>query len=150
MHTNYGRRALAIASLLLATACGGHTNPTGPADDGGDSKEELVGAYDLAAIGKVALGTELKIENCIPVRFTGGGMNVYENGAWDITINFTSQNGASQFRDWGSWEQAGTALWFASEPYGDNIEGTFDGAEAKLDYDFCGNGETDIQLVFDK
>jgi hypothetical protein len=149
MHTNHWRRALAIASLLLATACGGHTNPAGPGnDDGGDTG--LVGAFDLAAIGKVALGTELQIETCIPVRFLGGEMNVYENGAWDITLDITSAHGQSQFRDWGTWEQAGADLWFTSEPYGDEIEGKFDGVEAKLDYDFCGNGETDIQLVFDK
>jgi hypothetical protein len=150
MHTNHWRRALAIASLLLATACGGHTDPSGPADDGGNDKGAVIGAYDLAAIGKVALGNELQIETCIPVRFTGGVMNVYENGAWDFTVQVATQNGNGQFRDWGTYEQAGTALWFASEPYGDNFEGTFDGAEVKLDYDFCPNGETDIQLVFDK
>jgi hypothetical protein len=149
MHTNHWRRALAIGSLLLATACEGHTDPTTPGGDGNDN-EGVIGEYALASIGKVALGNELQIETCIPVRFTGGDMNVYENGAWDFTVTITSRNGTTKFRDWGSYEQAGSALWFSSDEYGDSFEGTFDGAAAKLDYDFCPNGETDIQLVFEK
>ncbi|HEY8258096.1 MAG TPA: hypothetical protein VIG08_10615 [Gemmatimonadales bacterium] len=151
LETKRWRRVLATGSvLLLASGCGGHTGPTAPDDGNGGGNGGIVGAYELASTGKVALGNELQIETCIPVRFTGGGMNIYDNGAWDFTIVIETQNGNGQFRDWGQVQQAGTQLWLSSDQYGDTFEGTFDGAVAKLDYDFCPNGETDIQLVFQK
>ena len=77
-------------------------------------------------------------------------MNVYDNGAWDFTIDYQTMNGNGQLRDWGSIEQAGNQVWLSSDEFGDTFGGTFDGAVAKLDYDFCPNGETDIQLVWEK
>jgi hypothetical protein len=144
------RRILATGSmLLLAGACGGDKSPTGPGGGGGGNDRGIVGLYDLTSIGKVALGTELQIEDCIPVRFLDGQMEFYDDGTWDLAVDIQTGNSNQEYDDWGDYEQAGGTVWLNSE-FGYAFQGTFDGTVAKLDYDFCPNGQTDIQLVLEK
>lgn len=146
------RRSIMAASamLLLATACGGGKSPTGPGNGpGGGNDNGIAGDYQLASIGKVELGTVLNIENCVPVRFHDGQMRFYDDGTWDFAVDIETPNGFQEYDDSGDYQENGGTVLLDSD-YGYSFQGKFDGQEAKLDYDFCPNGQTDIRLVFDK
>ena len=52
---------------------------------------------------------------------------------------------AGHVEDEGDLVQNGTTLSFASADYGDSFQGSVDGRVIKFDYDFCPNGQTDMQ-----
>jgi hypothetical protein len=54
------------------------------------------------------------------------------------------------YRDEGQIEQDGSTLWFDSEVSGTSHQGTIDGQEITIMYDWCENGVADVQLVFDR
>jgi hypothetical protein len=149
----------ATSALLLPAACGGGSSPTGPGPDPdpqpGPGPEPqptpgngLAGDYRLARIGFVSLPAYLTVEDCGATRFAGGGMRVYDDGTWEFAIAIQNDFGDTQFDNGGSFEQAGGALWFEADD-GESFQGTVDeDGVIAIDYDYCQNGETDMQLVF--
>jgi hypothetical protein len=47
-------------------------------------------------------------------------------------------------------EVDGATVWFDSNISGTSHEGTVNGAEVAIMYDWCENGQADVQLVFDR
>jgi hypothetical protein len=159
MHGFAIKRALRILAfgsvLLLAGACGGGKDPTGPGPgggnggDGGDGGDVgLAGNYQLARIGFVELPADLTFEaGCDPVRITGGGLRINADGTWEFALALQNQYGPDEFDDEGTFQQEGAMLSFQSAAYGDSFTGKIDGG-IKMDYDYCPDGQSDIQLVF--
>jgi hypothetical protein len=133
-------------ALLLATACGGgDKNPAGPGD-GGD-----VATYNLVALGGAGLPAEAKVEDCTNTRFNGGGLQIHDDGTWQIKLQVNDVNyGDWGYKDEGQIEQDGATLWFDSQITGTSHEGTGNAAEIRITYDWCENGVGDVQLVFDR
>jgi hypothetical protein len=142
--------------VLLASACGGGDGPTAPGGNGGNGggnggNGDIAGAYDLINLGgRVSLPIDLQIEACPMVRFMGGGLKLYGDGTWEMAVELQDENGPQKLSDQGNYEQEGTDLWFESADYGDSFEGSVDGTVVKFDYDYCPNGETDIQFWFQR
>jgi len=152
-------RTLACAlTLSLAAGCGGGHDPVGPGGGGGNDgggngggHQSIVGDYQLANYcGRVSLPIELQIETCPAVTFTGGELTIYDDDTWDLTLDYTSPGGADYLEDEGSLTQTGTALSFTSDDYGDSFQGsvTADNRVVKFDYDWCPNGQSDMQPWF--
>lgn len=137
------RLAIAVA-LLLATACGGGDNgPTGPGDGGG-----IAGTYDLVALGFAGLPLDLQIEDCGMTRFHGGKLQLNRDGSWQLGLQVEDYSGAWGYQDQGELDQDGTTLWFDSEVSGSSYQAAYDGSEFRINYDWCYDGTTDVQLVF--
>ena len=146
--TETKRRLFMLAAgsvLLLATACGGgDKGPTGP--DGGATAD-----FHLVALGFAGLPADAEVEDCTLTRFFGGGLQVRENGTWQITLQVHDGNyGDWGYHDEGEIEQDGPTLWFDSQISGTSHQGTVDGSEIRIMYDWCENGVADVQLVFDQ
>jgi hypothetical protein len=145
-------RVLAAGSaLLLATACGGGdkgpTDPTG--GDGGDNNV-LAGDYFLFSVGKISLPADLTFDQCNPARVFGGSLRMNADGTWMFTVQLADQYSPNdELNDEGTWVWDGTLLTFQSAAYGDSFTAKIDGG-IKMDYDFCPDGKSDIQLVFSK
>lgn len=142
----------ATSALLLATACGGgSSSPTGPGpnpDPQPGPGTGLAGDYRLARIGFVSLPANLTVEDCGQTRFIGGGMRVYDDGTWEFVIAIQNAYGDTRFDNGGSLEQAGGALQFDADD-GETFQAKVDeDGVIAIDYDYCQNGETDMQLVF--
>jgi hypothetical protein len=157
-----GLRILAVGLvLLLAGACGGGKDLTAPGPggggngnggnggggNGGNGNGGLAGDYQLARIGFVGLPADLTFESCDPVRITGGALRINGDGTWEFAIALQDQNGQGEFDDEGTMAQNGATLSFESAAYGDSFTGKIDGA-ILMDYDYCPDGQSDIQLVF--
>ena len=144
-------RVLAMSSVLLAPAAcggGGDKSPTGPGNGGNGDGDGGVSQFALARIGLISLPANLNIEDCAPTRFTGGAMRFYDDGSWEFAIAIQDDLGNTRFDNAGWFEQEGGALWFEAED-GETFQGTIDqDGVIAIDYDYCQNGETDIQLVF--
>ncbi len=75
-------------------------------------------------------------------------MRFYDDGTWEFAVAIQNDFGDTRFDNAGSYEQQGGALWFESD-YGESFQGTIDqDGVIAIDYDYCQNGQTDIQLVF--
>jgi len=146
-------RVLAAGSaLLLATACGGggDKGPTGPTGDDGGDNNVLAGDYFLFSVGKVSLPADLTFDQCDPARVFGGSLRMNADGTWMFTVQLADQYGPNdELNDEGSWVWDGTLLTFQSAAYGDSFTAKIDGG-IKMDYDYCPDGKSDIQLVFSK
>ena len=149
MHwTEMKRRLASLAggsALLLAAACGGgDKNPTGPG--GGHD----AATYDLVALGRAGLPADAQPEDCTVTRFYGGGLQVNANGTWQIKLKVHDDSGDWGYEDEGRIEQDGTTVWFDSQISGSSYQGTVDGADVAIMYDWCYNGVPDVQLVFEQ
>lgn len=148
MHRSETKRRVSIlaaaSALLLATACGGgDKSPTGPG--GGDGGAD----FDLVALGFAGLPADTQLEDCTMTRFYGGGLHVNRDGTWRISLQVHDDNdGDWGYRDEGEVEQDGETLWFDSGISGASYQGTVDGSEIKIMYDWCYNGVPDVQLRF--
>jgi hypothetical protein len=145
-------RMLAAGAALALAACGGGGGGSGPAgpggggNDGGDSG--LEGDYQLARVGFVELPADLTFEaGCSPVRVTGGALRLNDDGTWEFALAVWYGTAADEFDDAGTFQLNGTTLSFESTAYGDSFTGKIDGG-IRLDYDYCPDGKSDIQLVF--
>ena len=154
-------RFLAMSAVLLATACGGGstTGPNGGGGGGGGGGgnggggnggggDGIAGVYTMVALGFVSLPFDAVIEDCGTTRFNGGDLQLANDGTWKFAIDTEDENGPQEFDDAGEFELDGTTLRFNSETYGDSFTGKLEGTVARLDYDFCANGQSDIQFVF--
>lgn len=138
-------RTLPVAGLLLAGACGGGDAGTGP---GGGA---LSGTYQLMGINEDGLPEVAQMEDCSPARFTSGSMVLDEDGNFELSIVYDDEGGQAGFEDHGQFQRQGDAgLSFDSEAWGDRFDGEIDGDLVVLYYDFCTNGEADIDFVFEK
>lgn len=141
------RRLVALApwtALLLGIGCGdGAKGPTGP---GG----EPTIAYELVSLGRVGLPADLALEDCTLTRFYGGGMELTDDGSWQISLQVHDHSGDWGYLDRGEvWEEGG-ALWFDSEVSGASYPAAVEGSEVRIMYDWCYDGVPDVQLVFDR
>ena len=96
-------------TLLLAVACGGDKGPTGP---GGGDMEQVT--YDLVSLGRVGLPTDAQLEGCTVTRFYSGGLQVTDDGSWQIRLQVHDQDGDWGYEDDGEVEEDGGAFWFVS------------------------------------
>jgi hypothetical protein len=155
-------RVLAAGSALLAAvACGGgDKGPTGPTggdgggNDGGGNNgggdNVLAGDYYLFSVGKISLPADLTFDQCNPARVFGGSLRMNADGTWKFTVQLADQYSPNdELNDEGTWEWDGTLLTFQSAAYGDSFTAKIDGG-IKMDYDYCPDGKSDIQLVFSK
>jgi len=131
-------------TLLLAAACGGDKGPTGP---GGGDMEQI--SYDLVSLGRAGLPADAQLEDCLLTRFYSGALKVTDDGSWQVTLQIHDERGDWDAEDHGEVEQSGDAFWFVSDD-GSTYQGTLDGSEATIMYDWCWNGVPDVQLVFDR
>ena len=84
------------------------------------------------------------------MRFIGGGLRLNDDGTWQLVVELQDENGPQELDDEGYFAQYDTELLFESTDYGDSFRGTIDGTVAKLDYDFCPDGQSDIQFWFQR
>lgn len=140
--------ALALGMALVAAGCGGDKNPAGPGGGGNDGPE---GAYDLVALGRMGLPADVQVEDCILTRFYGGELTITENGTWQLELGFHDDNyGDATASDEGEFSQDGENVWFTSMYSGDTHEGSMEGGEVTIMYDWCYNGVPDVQLVLER
>ncbi len=142
------RRLVTLApwtALLLGIGCGGgNKGPTGPGSgDGGDS-------YELVSLGRIGLPADVAVEDCSMTRFSGGRLDVTEDGAWELSLQVHDFSGDWGYLDEGEIDQDDAVVWFGSDLSGSTYQGTVDGSEVKIMYDWCYDGVPDVQLVFDR
>ena len=141
------RIVAAGSALLLAAACGGgDKSPTGPGNGGGGDAR----TYHLVALGRAGLPADAQVEDCMLTRFYSGGLQVNANGTWKITLKVHDDSGDWGYMDQGQIEEDGETVWFDSQVSELSHEGTVDGTEVRISYDWCENGVADVQLVFDQ
>jgi hypothetical protein len=143
------RRLVTLApwtALLLAIGCGGgDKGPSGPGGGQGPVSSELV------SLGRMGLPADAQLEDCTLTRFYGGGLEVTDDGSWQITLQVHDNNyGDWGYADEGEIEEDGTTVWFVSDVSGSSYQGEVDGSEVRIMYDWCYNGVPDVQLVFDR
>lgn len=132
-------------TVLLAAACGGgDKGPTGP----GGGEAPL--SYELVSLGRMGLPADVALEDCSLTRFYGGGLQVTDDGSWQISLQVHDFSGDWGYLDEGEVEDDGGTLWFASDVSGASYQGTADGSEVTIMYDWCYDGVPDVQLVFDR
>ena len=139
------RRLMPWPTLLLAAACGGDKGPSGP---GGGDMEPIT--YDLVSLGRMGLPADAQLEDCTVTRFYSGGLRVTDDGSWEIRLQVHDVDGDRGYLDNGEVEGDGGAFWFVSDVSGSVYQGTLDGSEATIMYDWCYNSVPDVQLVFDR
>ena len=152
-------RVLAAGSARRgAAACGGgHDGPTGPGggngggNNGGGGDNALVGDYSLFSVGFVSLPADLTFDHCDPARVFGGALRMNADGTWMFTVQLADQYSPhDELNDEGTWTwDGGTRVAFQSDAYGDSFTAKID-AGLRMDYDYCPDGQSDIQLVFSK
>lgn len=132
-------------ALLLAAGCGGggDKSPTGPGGGGN------VDNWELVSLGLAGLPADTQLEDCSATRFYSGGLQVTDNGAWQISLKVHDNTGDWGYKDEGQYGQDGDAIWFKSQISGSTYQATYDGTDLKIMYDWCYNGVPDVQLVFE-
>jgi hypothetical protein len=140
------RRLAPWPTLMLAAACGG--GDKGPTDPGAGMEPVT---YDLVALGRAGLPADAQLEDCTLTRFYSGGLRVTDDGSWEIRLQVHDDiDGDWGYADEGEVEEDGGAFWFVSDISGSTYQGTLDGSEASIVYDWCYDGVPDVQLVFDR
>jgi hypothetical protein len=143
--TRWMPRATLLGLTLLAGACGGGDhNPTGP---GGG----LGGTWNLVGINEDGL-PEDEPYNFGTASFTGGSLRLSQDGQWEMTISYDhlEANQSLQLEDYGQYGRQGDDLSFASEAFGDHIDGGLDDGFVYLIYDFDGDGEYETEFTFER
>jgi hypothetical protein len=143
------RRLITLApwtALVLGIGCG--SGDEGPAGPGGGQGAE---SYELVSLGRIGLPADVAVEDCTLTRFYGGGLNVAEDGTWEIRLQVHDDiDGDWGYVDEGQIEDDGETVWFDSWISGSSYPATVNGTEMKLMYDWCYDGVQDVQLVFDR
>ena len=143
--TRWMPRATLLGLTLLAGACGGGDhNPTGP---GGG----LGGTWTLVGINEDGL-PEDEPYNFGTASFTGGSLRLSQDGQWEMTISYDhlEANQSLQLEDYGQYGRQGDDLSFASEAFGDHIDGGIDDGFVYLIYDFDGDGQYETEFTFER
>jgi hypothetical protein len=135
------------ALAIVAGGCGGgDKSPTGPQGGGN------VADFDLVALGRAGVPADVKVEDCILTHFYSGGITINPNtNSWELRLKVNDGNlGDWGYKDWGTLEIDGGTVWFDSDATGFGWPGTVTDAEVTVNYDWCENGEPDVQMVFDR
>ncbi len=138
-------RTTLLGLTLLAAACGGGDhNPTRP---GGG----LTGTWTLVGINEDGL-PESEPYNFGTADFQSGTLRLSQDGQWEMTINYDhlEQNESRQLEDYGQYGREDADLSFASEAYGDHIEGGVDDGYVYMIYDFDGDGAYETEFTFER
>jgi hypothetical protein len=143
------RIILASAIALLTAACGGGGGDNNPTDPGNQNGGDAVN-FDLVALGFAGLPADTQIEDCKETRFFGGTLHLDATGKWQMKLKVHDDTGDWGSIDSGQFEQDGSTMQFTSQYSGASYQGSFNGTELKIMYDWCFNGVPDVQLVFDK
>jgi hypothetical protein len=141
---------LVCLAAVLAAACGGGKDGTGPSVNGGG---RYAGDYRLAGANDEAVPTVVTSDACAPARIVNGGLTVNRNGQWEMQFNWEDNTGAPIFLgDRGHWEEEIDGwVRFSSEQWGDSFEGELDEELMWIDYDFCSNDPPgDLELAFSR
>jgi hypothetical protein len=138
-------RLVAIGTTLLAGACGGDGGATGPGGGG-----SLTGTYFLVGVNDEAVPAVAQMERCTPSAFTAGSLIVDAEGNWRFGIELEDETGRHVLEDNGRLRRDGDELAFSSARYGDRFEGETEEDLIVLYYDFCANGEHDVDFVFER
>ena len=143
-----GLRILAVGSVLVLAACGGgDKSPTGPGPGPGSAGDGVVaGSSPWPGSASSPSPRTSRSRTATPTRFTGGGMRFYDDGSWEFAVAIQNDFGDTRFDNAGWYEQQGGALWFEVGRRRE-FQGTIDqDGVIAIDYDYCQNGQTDIQL----
>ena len=138
-------RTTLLGLTLLAAACGGGDhNPTGPGSG-------LTGTWTLVGINEDGL-PESEPYNFGTADFQSGTLRLSQDGQWEMTINYDhlEQNESRQLEDYGKYDSHDEDLSFASEAYGDHIEGGMDDGYVYMIYDFDGDGAYETEFTFER
>ena len=138
-------RTTLLGLTLLAAACGGRDHhPTGP---GGG----LTGTWTLVGLNEDGL-PESEPYNFGTADFQSGTLRLSQDGQWEMTINYDhlEQNESRQLEDYGQYGREDEDLSFASEAYGDHIEGGVDDGYVYMIYDFDGDGAYETEFTFER
>ena len=84
--------------------------------------------------------------------FQSGTLRLSQDGQWEMTINYDhlEQNESRQLEDYGQYDSHDEDLSFASEAYGDHIEGGMDDGYVYMIYDFDGDGAYETEFTFER
>jgi hypothetical protein len=134
--------SLALGLPIFSGACGGGDGGTSPG--GGPS-----GSYALVGVNEDGLPEDEPM-NWGTASFRGGSLQLFADGTWEMAIQYVDveENYSDTVQDYGDYDRDGEDLWFVSEAYGDEFEGTLDGDEVWVTYDFDGDGEYESDFVF--
>ena len=144
--THWIPRSALLGLALLAGACGGGDhNPTGPGGGG------LAGTWTLVGINEDGL-PESEDYNFGTASFQSGSLRLGQDGQWEMKIFYdhVEQNQSLQLDDYGQYGRDNQDLSFASEAYGDRIEGGLDEGYVYMIYDFDGDGEYETEFTFER
>jgi len=135
--------ALALCSTLVLTGCGGSDKNTGPGGGGG-----LGGQFELVGINEDGLPESEVIEDCSETVFYSGSLTL-DGNSFEMRIELDDDDAEDWLGDHGTFERDGNDLYFSSEAWGDEFEGEVEGSLVVLYYDYCANGEADVDFVFE-
>ena len=138
-------RTTFLGLTLLAAACGGGDG--NPHRFGGG----LTGTWTLVGINEDGL-PESEPYNFGTADFQSGTLRLSQDGQWEMTINYDhlEQNESRQLEDYGQYGRDDEDLSFASEAYGDRIEGGMDDGYVYMIYDFDGDGAYETEFTFER
>jgi len=133
-----------VGALLVAGACGGGSDATGPG--GGNT----AGTYQLVRTNGDPVPAIVQTEHCTPTRFNDGFITLTADGSWQFSIETDDEAGSHRAQDHGQYERDGADLVFNSIQYGDSFDGEIEGGQLVLHYDYCANGEADTDFEFER
>jgi hypothetical protein len=131
-------------ALLVAGACGGGHDATGP---GGGT---TAGTYDLVSTNGNQVPAIEQAEGCTPTRFSSGAMTLTADGGWQLRVEADDETGAHVLSDHGQYTRDGTELQFESAVDGSTAFGDIEDDWVVIHYDFCFNGEADTDFEFQR
>jgi hypothetical protein len=132
-----------IGLALLAAACGGGGDATGP---GGPT----AGTYQLVSTNGDMVPAIEQTEHCSPSRFKDGFLTLTADGGWQMSVELDDETGSHVAQDHGQYQQDGGDLSFDSVQFGDSFDGEIEGQQVVVHYDFCANGVADTDFEFER
>ena len=111
----------------------------------------VTGTWTLVGINEDGI-PESEDYNFGTATFQGGTLRLSQDGEWEMTISYDhmEQNESRQLEDYGQYGRDDEDLSFASEAYGDHIEGGVDDGYVYMIYDFDGDGVYETEFTFER
>jgi len=139
----------AVAALMLASlaACGGGSSGGGTAPS--NDIEDIVGHYKLVMADDFTVPVNILFDHCDDIQLRQGELLLSDDGTWQTFIRLFDAEGTEQdATDSGRFSRAGDRLMFQSDEFGDQFKGEVKGALVHLYYDWCGEGQADVDFGF--
>jgi hypothetical protein len=134
--------------VCLATACGGGDGNTGPGGGGG---QQLAGTYQLIGADNEQIPTVVTNPVCSPAQILSGSLQLSGNGQYEMQFNYRNEDGDDWAGDHGTYQMDDGNLLFSSEAWGDQFEGSVEGRQVWLTWDFCADGQgPELELTFSR